>query len=380
MPNTFTGLIPTIYEALDIVSREQIGFIPAVVRNAKAERAAVGQTIAWPVVSPGTVGDVSPAATGPSGNDTTTTVPTVTISKSKNVVFYLTGEELRGLESGGSDQVIVRDAFAQAMRSLVNLIEIDLATAAKEGASRAYGTAGTTPFGTAGDLTDLAQIHKILDDNGAPTGNRHLVLNSASVAKLRGLQAVELATAGSDGMLQSGSLGSLEGIRLHQSAGLTLHTKGTGASYVADGAKVVGDTGLVVKTGTGTVKAGDIITWAADSVNKYVVNTGITAAGTLYVGKPGLLAAIADGNAMTVGNNYTPNIAFDGSALFLAARAPAVPSGGDSADDALIMQDPLSGLPFEVRMYRQYRRVAYEIAIAWGYAAIKSEHIAILLG
>ena len=47
--NTLTGLIPTIYTALDVVSREQVGFIPAVAKNAKADAAAKDQTVTAPV-------------------------------------------------------------------------------------------------------------------------------------------------------------------------------------------------------------------------------------------------------------------------------------------------------------------------------------------
>jgi len=379
MPNTLTGLYPTLFEALDEVSREQVGFIPAVLRSSVAERASVGQTVTWPVVPPGAAGNIVPAATGPTGNDTAVGAPTLTISKSRSVPFYLTGEELLGLKSGSSDQIIIKNAFAQAMRTLVNEIEIDLAVTAKEGASRAFGTAGTTPFATASDFTDLAQVLRILDDNGAPP-SRNMALNSAAVMNLRALHAIALGQAGSEEILRTGVLGVIEGVRMRNSAGLKLHTKGTGAAYVTSGSTAIDVEAVAMVTGSGTVLAGDVVTFAADTVNKYVVNSGIAAPGTIQLGEPGARVVIPTANAMTIGGNYTPNVLFSDDALALAVRLPAAPEKGDAATDVMVLQDPVSGLMFEVRLYPQYHRVAYEVGIAWGQVAVKSEHIAILLG
>ena len=45
MANTLTSLIPDVYAALDVVSRELVGVIPSVARNASADRVAKGQTL-----------------------------------------------------------------------------------------------------------------------------------------------------------------------------------------------------------------------------------------------------------------------------------------------------------------------------------------------
>jgi hypothetical protein len=125
MANTLTNLIPTIYKALDVVLRELTGFISASTFDASGEGVAKNQTIAWPVVPAGEAADIAPAAYGPTVADTAFGNDTMTISKSKGVPFYWTGEEQLGL--GGLYDKILQDQFAQAMRILVNEVDADLA-------------------------------------------------------------------------------------------------------------------------------------------------------------------------------------------------------------------------------------------------------------
>jgi len=71
---------------------------------------------------------------------------------------------------------------------------------------------------------------------------------------------------------------------------------------------------------------------------------------------------------------------FSRSALVLAARAPARPSEGDNATDVIVITDPRSGMSMEFAMYKGYRKVRYEVGLAWGVKNIKPEHTALLLG
>lgn len=384
MANTLSSVLPTIYEAADIVSRELTGFIPAVYRNSSAERAAKDQTITYPIVPSMTAADITPAATSSSGTDQTIGAGSMTISKSRKVSFHWTGEQSLSLQNGDVPQGanILRDQFSQAMRTLVNEIEADLWAAAYKGASRAYGTAGTAPFGTADDLSDAAGVLRILEDNGSPQSDLHLVVGAAAMANLRGKQSVlfKVNEAGTNETLRRGSIGELMGMMIHNSYPIAVHTKGTGTSYQLSAAGAIGDTTLSADTGSGTIIAGDVITLATGSTSyRYVVNTALSG-GSLTIGGPGLRVAEADNNAITVGNNYTPNVAFHRNAVHLITRAPAMPSGGDGADDVVEVVDPNTGLAFQVAIYRQYRQVSYEVGMAWGVEAVKPAHIAVLIG
>lgn len=393
MANTLTNLIPSLYAGLDTVSRELVGFAPAVARNSSAERAAVGQNVTYHVSPAGNSGNTTPAMTVPEPTDQTIGNGTITISKSKNAEFGFVGEEVLGLNNGAGFNAVQADMFAQAVRILVNEIEVDIAAAAVAAASRAYGTVGTTPF--ASNMADMANLRKILIDNGAPSADLNLVIDSTTGVNVQTLYGINNARDWSQvPMNQQGVLVSPMGIALRESAGFADHTTGTAVGATTNNAGyAVGATTLTLASaGTGTILAGDVITIAGDS-NKYVVVTGdadVSGGGTVVIQEPGLRVAIgASTTAITVERYTAPSpdvnlwspagVAFYRNAIQLATRAPALPVEGDGAADRMTLTDPRSGLAFEVSKYLGYRKVRYEVALAWGVKCVQPRHTALLL-
>ena len=385
MANTLTNLLPSMYAALDKVSRELVGFIPAVTRDSQAARAAINQTVYVPIAPAVTTAANTPGVTAPNTGDVTMDSASIAITKSQHVAVRWNGEETMGLTNAGTFERIMQSRFEQAFRALTNEIEADLAGAYKY-ASRACGATNAVPFASAGVLTDVAAARRILDDNGAASTDLQLVLGSAAMANLRGVQSslFKVSEAGSDQLLRQGMVDRLEGFALRNSAQVAMHVKGTGAAtYNSDlvAGYNIGDKAIHVEAGTGTLVAGDVVTFAGDS-NNYVVNTGFAGDGDmdLVLNKPGLRATLANDVTMTIGNVFRANLGFDRSAIVLATRLPAMPEGGDAADDKTTLVDPLTGLAFEVAVYRQYLQVHYQVRLAWGWAAVKPEHICLLMG
>jgi len=389
MANTLPDLYPDIYAGLNIVARELVGFIPAVDRNADASRAAIGQSILVPVTAAHSTAANTPGVTAPDTGDTTVGNIPVAVTKSKHVAVRFNGEETRGLQNAGTYNSIRADRFAQAFRALVNEMETDIAAAAYVKSSRAFGSAGTAPFGTKDDLTGLAGVAQILDDNGCPRSERQLVAGSAAFYNLRGVQTgllQKVNESGSAEALRMGEFGEIHGFALRNSAQVQAHTKGAGASYVVNNGNITaGSTTLSFDGGTVNTtgfKAGDVITIADEpAAGKYVVQTGLTAvAGNVVIGEPGLRSAIVDGKAVTIGDSYRANLAFHRNAIVLLNRLPALPDGGDVAEDAMMVTDPVSGLTFEIAVYRQFLQTVYHVRAAWGVGVPNPAFVATLLG
>lgn len=375
MPNTLTNLIPNVYAALDVVSRELVGALPGVTRDASADRVASGQTLRIPQTPTNVTSNYTPSMSMPSDVDQTIGNAPLTLTKNKFSAFAWTGEEIYAMDQGPGFLNLQQQQIAQAFRVLVNEMEADVCTALAQGASRAFGTAGTTPF--ASNLGDSAQVRKILDDNGAPASGRSLVVNTSAGAAMRTLgQLTRANEAGTTMTMRDGELLNLQGFSVRESAQINNATAGTGANYQLNGAHVRGATTIAVDTGTGTILAGDIVTIGGD---RYVVRTALSG-GSFTIAAPGLMANFADNQAVVVNATSARNLAFSSDAIVLATRVPVFPAQGDLAIDNEIITDPRTGISFDLRVYPGDGMVLYRLHALWGWVVAKPQHAALLLG
>jgi hypothetical protein len=381
--NTLTDLTPDLFAKLDVVSHELIGLIPAISRDGGVERAAKDQVVRSFVAPDVTASDLTPGQLAANSGGQTFANKTITIDKVRKVEILWNGEEQQGMNHGPQYRNMLLDQFEQGFRTLANEIEADLAAKYVE-ASNAVVPAGTLLFDAA-NYSDAANANRELNLNGAPQGNRSLILSNAAAARFRGnAQYTGANTAGNEAMLRQGVMLDQFGMMIRESNQINDVAKGTGASATTDNAGyAIGATVLTLASaGTGTIVAGDALTFAGDA-NVYVVASGdadVSNGGTITLAAPGLRVAMsAATKAITVVDGSERNMAFSKNAIHLATRLPARPMEGDLSRNAVIVQDPRSGLAFEIAQYEMYHQVKFEIAIAYGIAVIKPEHLVLLV-
>ena len=145
MANLFTALAPILFSAAQEVSAEDTGALQAITLNFDDKQVAKDDIVAVPIASGGTPVDFVPGNVTPQGDSDTASTVDVRITASKKRSWHLTGEQRRSLENAGTDKEWLRLKLMQEMRSLRNAAEADCVSAIVQGASRATGTAGTTP-------------------------------------------------------------------------------------------------------------------------------------------------------------------------------------------------------------------------------------------
>jgi len=376
MANTLTNLIPDAYVALDVVSRELTGFLSSVTRDATADRVAEGQSVrSFIAPKNSAAGDISPSMTAPIAADQTIGNVAITIQKQRFAPFSWTGEEEYAVDQGPGYLNIRQAQIAQAIRTLVNEMEKQVYDIAALDVSRTTGTAAGSPFGS--NLNELTELKKILDDNGAPATNRSLIIGTDDGAILRQkTQLTNVNQAGDNATLRDGELLNLFGFSVKESAQISsIADSGvTGTKINKAAGFAVGDTELIIDSGSGAISAGDIVT-----IGNF--NYGVAAATTtlLTLNSPGLQEAVADDATVTVVADSSRLLGFSQDAICLATRLPQAPQDGDQALGRETVTDPRSGISFEFVKWPGYDMNTYHVRASYGVSVISPEHVGAIL-
>lgn len=377
MANVFTNLAADVYVAAEVVGREKVGALNAVKINAGAQEAAKDDVVRSAFTRPQTVStNYAPSMTIPEGVDQTVDNKTMVLDTYASIQIPYTGEDQLHLNNGAGYATVYGKQVEQAMRSICNKMELDLMVKLALGAGNGYGTAGTTPYAT--DMKDLPNLVKLLIDRGCPDdGNISAIYDTTAAVNIQNLgNLYKVNEAGDAGLLRNGILGNLYNVMLRRSGQVGKPAVGTGASYVLNGAHPLGTKSITVKTGTGTVLAGDIVTING---NKYVVDVGVGAAGTFTINS-GLIAAGVDGNTVTIDVAARRNIVLHRDAAEIAMRPIRIPAGGDAAVDRMQVVDPISGMPFTLSYYKGFQKAMIEIGVLYGTKVWLPDFAAIHLG
>lgn len=397
---TLTNLAEDIYVAADTVGREVVGFIPSVTMNASSVQASVGDTVKAAVTAEATalVDIAGGLMSVPEAPATGISSDSFQLTNSKAVQIPLGAEQELQLQNAGQYATVYGDLIQQAMRKLTNAMEADLFTEIKNNAGAASGVQGTSPFAVGSNESGVEEILKareILVDAGTPMDDVSCVMNTTAGANIRSnLKLLDASFAGNATLREQGTLIPIAGISLRESGQISKHVAGTAAATglikVADN---VGSTSILIDSldDGGTIKAGDVLESdaqeAAGTKKAFGVVSADLTAGSGGSGANELTATLNSGLVTATANDeevrfldYTGNFVFHRRAAELAMRAPAAPAGGDAATDAIVVQDPHSGLVFEVRVYKGYRKSMIEVAATWGVKAWKSDFIHTILG
>jgi len=375
--NNLLGLIPVLYAALQVVSRELVGFIPSTSMSLTANEAALNQPIRIPKTPETDNLDITPGTPPiPTGTDFDYVDMAITKNKIARPIVWNGDEQV---SVGNQLNAMMVNQFAQAMRSLVNEVERDVCLEATIGAlqgGNVYGTAEVTPF--ASNLTDIAQVRKIQDDLGTPKSDRHLLINTATGANIRSLtQLTNVNQSADQSLLRQGVILDLMGYAIRESSGFRFMDTGTVSSFGLSAAAAAGSTALAINSTIGDINPGAII----DIGGFYYTVTAPALPGATTINiAPALRENASSGQAGIVINNYMPNVAFSRDFIYLATRTPLMTKEGDDAKDVRVITDPVSGLSFQVVLYGDYRQVRIEIGMAWGVKAINNRHGLLLLG
>lgn len=336
--------------------------------NFSTAAAAKGQTVSLGVPQALTAAAVSAANTAPAPDAITVGKRSITLSNEFKTSFALTGKETQDYELSS----VVAEQIKEAVRGMMFKVNATLW-------SRYYqipyfvGNSGTGFF--ASNANGLSDMDKVLTDNLCPLDGRDFVCGTKDYAALINLTEVHYANQfGGSEATRQGVVGDVRGFMVNRDQQVPTHAIGS-----ITGDPVMGAAAVTANTSTITcdaddavaLKQGDIIT--VDGAN-YAVQADLTignsATGTLTVDRNWETALDGD-EALALGTNFDANsiLAIGGrmDGYSVVGRLPeTAPMGYRTQGEHMPIIDPVSGFPFLISIYPQYKQVAMEVSAIWG--------------
>ena len=308
----------------------------------------------------------------------------VKLDKLLDVSFEVTAEQLT-LDIANFSTQLLQPAM-QSFAQKIDLYLLGLYTDVPD----TTGTAGSTPAA----ISDITNARQVLAENLVPLPMRRLVIDPSAENKFLQLstfhEADKLGDSGT--ALREASLGRKFGFDIYADQNIITHTKGTLAvaggtspKIVAKTAGTAGDTTLTLTvtggtspTLTGTLKKGD---YMVIGTAKYLITKNATAANDEIAVEftPGLAANLLTTTEITVGANYTANLAFHRNAFALVSRPLALPKGLADGQKSIVNYDGF-GLRVIYDYNSQYKKDVVSIDMLCGVKTLDPKLACKLLG
>lgn len=368
MANTLTEVIPKLL-AQGLLALRQQAIMPRLVnRGYEVMAGQKGSTVDIPIPSAVTVQDVTPAATPPSTADVAPTRVSIALSSWKEAPFYLTDKDMLESMMG-----TIPMQASEAVKAIANQLDADIMALYKDVYGFA-GTAATTPFAT--DVSAYtAGARKILNQQLAPMDDRRVVLDPAAEANALGLRAFQDASFRADtaGII-NGQIGTKLGADWFMDQNVVSHVAGTNnqAYLINNGAGYpTGTKTVTTDTGTGTILAGDILSFSGVTGTYVVVSTVGGGTVTSITFEPGLAGAVVDNATITGKASHVVNLAFhrDFAALAMRPFEGADPLGLGIFKSAI---DPVSGLVLRLEVSREHKRTRFSYDVLYGVKTVRA--------
>lgn len=362
--NTLTEVIPKLL-AQGLLALRQMAVMPRYVnRGYETLAGEKGSSIDVPIPSAITAVAVSPSYVPPDDVGVVPTKISIALDQWWEAPFFLTDKDMLEAMNG-----TIPMQASEAVKSLANKIDGLLISKAEAVFYGFAGVPGVTPF--ANDLSEFLDADATLNDTLAPPDNRYMAINSRAKANALGLrQFTDASFRGDTAGLIKGEIGEKLGAFWFMDQNLTRHTAGTWTNAgTTTGTNAAAQTTVNLTGGTGSILAGDIITFSGADAQTYVVVSATgTAPTTALVVSPALVTAKSSTETVTVKASHRMNFNFHRDALALASRpfAGADPMGLGTYQSAI---DPISGLALRLEVSRQHKRTRFSYDILCGVGA-----------